>query len=83
MIKVYTTSGSIDKIYSTQQSNFVVAGPQASRILEEANAGFEYEVVPLLAKDSLEVTEQDCQAIVEAVRMTTQARIPGPRANRV
>lgn len=67
MIKVYTTGGSIDKVYSTQQSSFVVGGPQAGHILEEANVGFEYEIVPLLAKDSLEITRQDRRAIVDAV----------------
>ncbi|MFN2290122.1 MAG: asparaginase domain-containing protein [Anaerolineae bacterium] len=68
MIKVYTTGGSIDKIYSTQCSTFIVGQPQSGRILREANVGFKYEVVPLLAKDSLDLTPTDRQTIVEAVR---------------
>ena len=75
MIKIYTTGGSIDKRYSTQQSNFVVAEPQAGRILRAANVSFKYEVVPLLAKDSLDVTATERQTIVEAVRSDPCDRI--------
>jgi L-asparaginase len=75
MIKIYTAGGSIDKVYSTQQSNFVVGEPQAGRILREANVSFEYEVVPLLAKDSLDFTPADRQTIIEALHSDPCERI--------
>lgn len=58
-IKIFTTGGSLDKGYSTRESAFVVREPQVARVLEEANVNFEYEVEPLLMKDSLELTEED------------------------
>lgn len=69
-IKIFTTGGSIDKRYSTQESDFVVGPPQVERILREGNATFDYEVESLLRKDSLDVTSDDRQRIVERVRAT-------------
>ena len=67
-IKIYTTGGSIDKSYSTQDSAFVVADPQIEAILREANTGFEYEVESILKKDSLEITDDDRRAILDRVK---------------
>lgn len=66
-IKVLTTGGSLDKGYSTRESDFVVMGPQVSSIFEEAGVGFEYEVESLLRKDSLEITDQDREEIRQRV----------------
>ena len=67
MIKIFTTGGSIDKVYSTHSSQFEVGSPQAAAILGEANVGFEYEVELLLAKDSLEISDQDRELIARRV----------------
>ena len=67
-IKIFTTGGSIDKFYSTQESTFVVGEPQAERILQEANVHLDYEVESLLKKDSLEITAEDRRTIIERVR---------------
>ena len=67
-IKIYTTGGSIDKAYSTQESRFVVSQPQVASILDEANVTIEWEVHSILKKDSLELTNSDREAIVEQVR---------------
>jgi len=40
-IKVFTTGGSLDKGYSTRDSDFIVQGPQIGNILEEANQELE------------------------------------------
>lgn len=74
-IKIFTTGGSIDKIYSTQTSQFVVGSAQARAILEEGNVGFEYDVEPLLAKDSLEITDLDRKMIASRVRLDACPRI--------
>ena len=67
-ISIYTTGGSIDKAYSTQESRFVVAEPQIADILHEANVAMEWEVHSILKKDSLELNDRDREAIVEHVR---------------
>ena len=67
-IKIYTTGGSIDKTYSTQESAFVIGEPQITGILDEANVTIEWEVCSVLKKDSLELTDDDRQLIVEQVK---------------
>lgn len=67
-IRIFTTGGSIDKIYSTKGSSFVVGEPQSGRILQEANVNLDYEVESLLRKDSLEITDDDRRVIFEKVK---------------
>ena len=74
-IKVFTTGGSIDKRYSTQESDFVVGPPQIERLLREGNVTFDYDIESLLRKDSLDVTAEDRQRIVERVRATPYRRV--------
>ena len=66
-IKILTTGGTIDKIYFDQKSAYEVGEPQIGDVLREANVTVGYEVVPLLRKDSLELTGADRQMIREAV----------------
>ncbi len=74
-IKVFTTGGSLDKGYSTRESAFLVQEPQVGSVLEEANVAFEYEIEPLLRKDSLELTDEDRALIVRKVREDPAERI--------
>lgn len=67
-VKIYTTGGSIDKTYSTQESALVIGEPQIASILDEANVTIEWEVCSILKKDSLELTDEDRQGIVEQIR---------------
>jgi L-asparaginase len=69
-MRIFTTGGSIDKRYSTQESDFVVGPPQIERILREGNVTFDYEIESLLRKDSLDLTADDRRRIVERVRAT-------------
>ncbi len=66
-IKIITTGGTIDKIYFDQKSEFQVGEPQIVEMLNEANVTFQFEVEPLLRKDSLDLTNQDRRLICEAV----------------
>jgi L-asparaginase len=74
-IKVFTTGGSIDKIYSTRESNFVVDEPQVDGIFHQANVVFEYEIEPLFRKDSLELSESDRWVITQKVRAARERYI--------
>jgi len=68
-VKVFTVGGTIDKIYSEEKGahNFSF-GKQAVRELSEnkVKLNFEYDVERLLAKDSLEMTDEDRELIKRA-----------------
>ncbi len=66
-IKIFTTGGTIDKIYFDQQSKYQVGDPQISEVLKEANVAFSYEVEPILQKDSLDLTDADRSLICDTV----------------
>jgi L-asparaginase len=74
-IKFFTTGGTIDKVYFDAKSLYQVGAPQVTEILREANVAFEYEVASILQKDSLEMTEEDRQAIRQAVATEPCQRI--------
>lgn len=74
-IKIFTAGGSIDKLYSTSASNFVVGEPQVEVILDEANASIQYEIESLVKKDSLDLREEDRQMIAEKVRSAPESHI--------
>jgi L-asparaginase len=58
-IRFITTGGTIDKIYFDASSQFEVGESQLKHILTEGLVQFDYDVVPLLQKDSLEMTDAD------------------------
>lgn len=74
-IRILTTGGTIDKVYFDARSEFEVGDPLIGAILAEAQVGFEFEVVSLMRKDSLEITEQDRQTIYKAVQAAEEDRI--------
>ena len=58
-IRFVTTGGTIDKIYFDELSQFEVGESQVEHILREGLVQFDYEIVSLLQKDSLEMTDED------------------------
>lgn len=58
-IRFITTGGTIDKIYFDDLSQFEVGDSQVQHILTEALASFDFEIVALLHKDSLDITDED------------------------
>ena len=62
-IRFITTGGTIDKIYFDALSQFEVGNSQVKQILTEGLVEFEYDVVPMLQKDSLEMTDDDRQQL--------------------
>lgn len=63
-----TTGGTIDKIYFDRKNQFEVGDPQITEVLREANVMLDHEVVPLMRKDSLDLTDADRRLILETVR---------------
>ena len=63
-----TTGGTIDKIYFDRKNQFEVGETRITEVLREANVTLDHEVVPLLRKDSLDLTDADRRLILETVR---------------
>jgi L-asparaginase len=66
-VKIITTGGTIDKIYFDQQSEYQVGEPQIAEVLKEANVTVDYEIISVMRKDSLDLTDEDRRLIYEAV----------------
>lgn len=74
-MKIFTTGGTIDKIYFDANSEFQVGAPAVFRVLEEANVTFEFSVESLFRKDSLELTDEDRALIHQRVAGCDESRI--------
>jgi L-asparaginase len=74
-IQVLTTGGTIDKIYFDAKSTFQVGEPQIAEVLREANLTIDYQIEPLMQKDSLEMTAEDRSRIRRTVEGSGEQRI--------
>jgi L-asparaginase len=73
-ITLITTGGTIEKTYDEQTGDLVNRRSIVRRMLSELRLeDTEVEVVELLSKDSLDMTEADRERIVDAVRQTLAA----------
>lgn len=66
-VHIFTTGGTIDKVYFDALSEFQVGETALDAILREANVGFDYDITSLMKKDSLDLTDIDRTAIHAAV----------------
>lgn len=74
-IVVLTTGGTIDKVYFDDMSRFEVGETVVGKILREGGVTFDFEVVPLMRKDSLQLTDSDRAAIRAAVAVRDESRV--------
>lgn len=74
-IRVFTTGGTIDKLYFDDKSEFEVGTPLVGELLKEAEVRLDFEVEPLMRKDSLELTDADRALIRERVAAAAERRI--------
>ncbi|WP_456411429.1 asparaginase domain-containing protein [Oceanithermus sp.] len=74
-VQIFTTGGTIDKVYYDAGDDYTVGEPQIGRLLEEARVNFPYAVEALLQKDSLEMAEADRERIRAAVEATPARRV--------
>jgi L-asparaginase len=74
-IIIFTTGGTIDKIYFDQKSDYQVGDPQASGVLERANVVLDYEVESIIKKDSLDITDTDRELIRQKVESSPFERV--------
>ncbi len=66
-IRFITTGGTIDKIYFDDLSQFEVGESQVHHVLDDGLVTFDFDIVPLLHKDSLEITDDDRQKLREFI----------------
>jgi L-asparaginase len=66
-IRFITTGGTIDKIYFDAKSQFEVGESPITTILTEGLVSFDFDVVPMFRKDSLEITGDDRLALKEFI----------------
>ena len=67
-ITFITVGGTIDKIYFDAKSDYEVGESNVDLILKQARVNFEYTVLSLFKKDSLEMTDADRKLILNAVQ---------------
>ncbi len=66
-IRFITTGGTIDKIYFDATSQYEVGESHVKHILSEGLVNFDYDLVPMFQKDSLEITDENRQALKEFI----------------
>ncbi|MEM7327437.1 MAG: asparaginase domain-containing protein [Pseudomonadota bacterium] len=74
-LHIFTTGGTIDKVYFDALSEFQVGESPLDAILREANVGIAYQLTSLMKKDSLDLTDADRTAIRDAVAATPAKHI--------
>ncbi|MBT7401547.1 MAG: asparaginase, partial [Bacteroidetes Order II. Incertae sedis bacterium] len=69
-LAIITTGGTIDKVYYDAKSDYQIGDPQIKAILDRVGATIEFEVKDIFQKDSLDITEEDRQSVLEEVQRT-------------
>lgn len=67
MIDIFTTGGTIDKVYFDALSEYQIGATALPDMLQENNVFVAHRVTQLMRKDSLELTDADRIAIHDAV----------------
>ena len=71
------TGGTIDKDYprTTKGYAFEISEPAVQRVISKLNPVFEYEIISLLRKDSLELTDEDRMVICNTCQIQKNDKI--------
>lgn len=75
MIQIFTTGGTIDKVYFDAKSEFAIGDSLLAELLAEANVTGPWEVRELLRKDSLEMEDADRAVVRKAVEDSDAERV--------
>lgn len=70
-----TTGGSIDKTYSSEASDFVVGNPVVKTFLRACKCTHTVSFKEVARKDSLHMTDEDREKIVETVRAASETLV--------
>lgn len=66
-LQIFTTGGTIDKVYFDAKSDYEIGEPMIGVILREAEVTFTHDIRALMRKDSLELDDRDRAEIRQAV----------------
>ena len=72
---IVTTGGTIDKIYFDDKSDYQIGAPQIGEILAQLGVAFRFEVIPVLRKDSLHLTDDDRRLVRDAIARQPQQHV--------
>lgn len=75
MIRIFTTGGTIDKLYFDAKSEFEVGASLVGELLREAEVQVPFAVEAVMRKDSLEMTDADRAQIRARVEAAAETRI--------
>lgn len=74
-IQVFTTGGTIDKVYYDAKSAYEIGEPQIGELFREAGVSFDFDTEVLFRKDSLDFSEADRATVAERVRACPHLRV--------
>ncbi|MCD7098147.1 asparaginase domain-containing protein [Stenotrophomonas sp. MMGLT7] len=72
---IVTTGGTIDKIYFDDKSDYQIGDPQIGTILRELGVTLRFNVIPILRKDSLHITDADRELIRATIAAQPTAHV--------
>ena len=75
MLLVLTTGGTIDKVYFDASSEYEIGEPTVPHVFRESGVALEWRLLSLLRKDSLEMDDEDRQAIRAACEEALEQKI--------
>ena len=71
-LKIITTGGTIDKLYFDDLSDYQIGKPIIGELISNYHVGFDFEVVPLLKKDSIYLTDEDREMIKKVIEKSDE-----------
>lgn len=74
-IQIFSTGGTLDKVYFDALSEYQIGEPIAAELLEQGRVGFGYAVESLIKKDSLELDDMDRALIHDKIKACPHERI--------
>ena len=74
-ILVVTTGGTIDKVYFDANSQYEVGSSIVDNLLHQAEVKVPWHVQEVLKKDSLDITDEDRQAIYDVISRHANRRV--------
>lgn len=72
-LKIITTGGTIDKLYFDDLSDYQIGKPIIGELLNTYHVGFDFEVLPLLKKDSIYITDEDRELIKRVIEKSDES----------
>lgn len=74
-VHVFCVGGTIDKIYFDAKSKYEVGSPAIGKMLAQLDVKMDIKITSLMAKDSLDMSDEDRALIAEAVSNCKESKI--------